>query len=114
MEYRRARVDGGPSFCHRQSHGTKPVSAGGVPPLQPIRWKHGHVSRAANWLYASIHRQSKAGMMGRDWGGGACNNEKRSSGKSLLQKEGFVIPEAVIGNQSFEKTKSSSFQLSQE
>jgi hypothetical protein len=33
---------------------------------------------------------------------------------SLLQKDGLVIPGAVIGNQAFEKSKSSGFPLSRE
>jgi hypothetical protein len=33
---------------------------------------------------------------------------------SLLQNGGFVIPEVVIGNQAFEKSKSSGFPLSRE
>jgi len=33
---------------------------------------------------------------------------------SLLQKDGLVIPEAVIGNQAFEKSKSYGFPPSRE
>jgi hypothetical protein len=33
---------------------------------------------------------------------------------SLLQKDGLDIPEVVIGNQAFEKSKSSGFPLSRE
>ena len=30
--------------------------------------KHGHVSRAADWAYSSIHRYIHAGLIGSDWG----------------------------------------------
>ena len=43
--------------------------------------KHGHVSRAANWPYSSIHRCIEAGMIGRDWGAGICENDKRGYGE---------------------------------
>ena len=43
--------------------------------------KHGHVQRAADWPYSSIHRHIEAGMIGRDWGGGICENDKRDYGE---------------------------------
>jgi len=33
--------------------------------------KHGHVTRAADWPFSSIHRYIVAGMLTRDWGVGA-------------------------------------------
>ena len=30
--------------------------------------KHGHVGRAADWPYSSIHRYIRAGLIGPDWG----------------------------------------------
>jgi putative transposase len=43
--------------------------------------KHGHVSRAADWPYSSIHRYIKAGMIADDWGGGICDNDRRGYGE---------------------------------
>jgi len=39
--------------------------------------KHGHVTRAADCPYSSIHRYIEAGLLGRDWSGGICENDKR-------------------------------------
>ncbi len=43
--------------------------------------KHGHVQRAADWPYSSIHRHIEAGMIDRDWGAGICENDKRDYGE---------------------------------
>jgi len=43
--------------------------------------KHGHVTRAADWPYSSIHRYIEAGMMDHDWGGGICGNDKSGYGE---------------------------------
>ena len=43
--------------------------------------KHGHVTRAADWPYSSIHRYIEAGMMDHDWGGGICGNDESGYGE---------------------------------
>jgi len=43
--------------------------------------KHGHVTRASDWPYSSIHRYIEAGMMDHDWGGGICGNDKSGYGE---------------------------------
>jgi hypothetical protein len=48
------------------------------------------------------------------WRWNKIGQTKIHSQVSLLQKDGFVIPEAVIGNQAFEKSKSYRFPLSRE
>jgi hypothetical protein len=40
-----------------------------------------HVPRAADWPYSSIHRHIEAGMIGRDWGAGMCENDERGYGE---------------------------------
>ena len=43
--------------------------------------KHGHVTRAADWPYSSIHRYIEAGMIDHDWGGGICGKDKSGYGE---------------------------------
>ncbi|MCG2746782.1 MAG: hypothetical protein L6365_04540 [Desulfobulbaceae bacterium] len=43
--------------------------------------KHGHVTRAADWPYSSIHRYIEAGMMDHDLSGGICGNDKSGYGE---------------------------------
>lgn len=43
--------------------------------------KHGHVHRASEWPYSSIHRYIKAGIITNDWGGGVDNNDKSGYGE---------------------------------
>jgi len=43
--------------------------------------KHGHVPRAADWPYSSIHRYIEAGMIDRDWGNGTCENDNSGYGE---------------------------------
>jgi putative transposase len=31
--------------------------------------KHGHVNRASDWAYSSIHQYISAGALDREWGG---------------------------------------------
>ncbi len=37
--------------------------------INPV--KHGHVTRAADWPYSSIHRYIRSGILSVEWGGGA-------------------------------------------
>ena len=34
--------------------------------------KHGHVERASNWQYSSIHRYTKLNILNRHWGAVEC------------------------------------------
>ena len=43
--------------------------------------KHGHVARAVDWPYSSIHRYIKAGLIDSDRGGGICGNDEKDFGE---------------------------------
>lgn len=43
--------------------------------------KHGHVHRASEWPYSSIHRYIKAGIITNDWGGGIDSDDKNGYGE---------------------------------
>ena len=43
--------------------------------------KHGHVARAVDWPYSSIHRYIKAGLIDSDWGGDICDNDEKDFGE---------------------------------